>query len=342
MYTLITIAIILKKEFEYTDKDDIINLMNHINNNTNYSEWTIKDYKVTLKKYYRWLRKTEDYPEEVKFLKTTVKKSDKKLPESLLTIDEIKKLTNTANNIRDKAILLTLYESGARVGEFLPVKIKHIQFDQYGALMMLHGKTGSRRIRLIASSPMLAKWLSVHPDRENQEAYVWAGQSNTNQGMMLSYIGLRRLLDKLARKTNIQKRMNPHSFRHARATELAKQLTEAQLCSIFGWEIGSDQPATYVHLSQRDTDDAILSIHGLKEEEIESNQLKIIICNRCKTKNSPDARFCESCGIPLDMKVALEQEKEINNIDDQIAKIFEDENIRNIIINKIQELNIKQ
>ena len=243
--------------------------------------------------------------------------------------------------MRDKAIILCLYESGARVGEFLPIQIKHIQFDQYGALIMLYGKTGSRRIRLIASSPMLAKWLSVHPDRENPESYIWTGLSNTNQGNMLSYIGLRRLLNKLAKKTNIQKKMNPHNFRHSRATELAKQLTEAQLCSIFGWELGSDQPATYVHLSQRDTDDAILSIHGLKEEEIENNQLKIIICNRCKTKNSPGARFCESCGIPLNMKVALDQQKEINNIDGQITKIFQDENIRNILIKKIQEINIK-
>ncbi len=314
-------------------------LMKEINSNNEYSEWTKKDFKVTLKKFYKWLRKTETYPDEVRFLKTSVKNNNKKMPSELLTIDDIKKLAAASNNLRDKSIVFVLYETGARVGEFLPIKIKHIQFDQHGCLIMLHGKTGSRRIRCIASSPLLAKWLSVHPYRNNPNAYVWCGQSNTNQGEMLSYISLRRLLDKLKEKANIKKSVNPHNFRHSRATELAKILTEAQLCSIFGWELGSDQPATYVHLSQRDTDDAILKIHGLIDEEEENGkQMKVQLCSRCKTKNSPDARFCESCGMALNIETAMSLKETTDKIDNYLTKILEDNDVKNLVQAKLKKL----
>ncbi|WP_394344768.1 hypothetical protein [Salinigranum halophilum] len=54
--------------------------------------------------------------------------------------------------------------------------------------------------------------------------------------------------------------MNPHHFRHSRATHLANWLTEAQLCEWFGWVQGSNVPARYVHLSGRDIDNAYLAL----------------------------------------------------------------------------------
>ena len=74
IYSLGTIGRILNKNFADTNKDDIMRLMKEINVDTEYAEYAKKDFKVALKKFYRWLRKTEDYPEEVKFLKTSMKK----------------------------------------------------------------------------------------------------------------------------------------------------------------------------------------------------------------------------------------------------------------------------
>ena len=134
------------------------------------------------------------------------KNNKKKLPEELLTIDEVKALAEATNNLRDKAIVLTLYESGARVGEFLSLKIKHIQFDKYGALIMLHGKTGMRRVRLVASVPALSAWLNIHPFKDDKEAWLWAGLSPVNKGDKLSYQGLKNMLADLAKKAGIKRR----------------------------------------------------------------------------------------------------------------------------------------
>ncbi len=340
IYSLGTIGRILNIDFVDANKNDIMRLMKELNANSDYADYTKKDFKVALKKFYRWLRRTEEYPEEVKFLRTSMKNNTKRLPSEILTVDEVKQLADAADNLRDKAVILALYESGARVGEFLPLCLKDVEFDQYGCLVMFFGKTGSRRIRLIASSPMIAKWLNIHPDRNNPNAYLWSGQSNTNQGEMLSYVAITRLLRKLGKKSGVKKKLNPHNFRHSRATELSKSLTEAQLCAVFGWELGSDQPATYVHLSQRDTDDALLKIHGLLDEKEENGkQMKVIVCPRCKTKNSPDARFCDSCGMALDIQTALSIKEASDGIDKYLTKILEDKDIQDLIRSKLKNIS---
>lgn len=47
------------------------------------------------------------------------------------------------------------------------------------------------------------------------------------------------------------KPLNPHHFRHSRATFLATKFKEAQLCGWFGWVQGSTVPGEYVPLSGR-------------------------------------------------------------------------------------------
>ena len=82
------------------------------------------------------------------------------------------------------------------------------------------------------------------------------------------------MLREVAQKAGIDKPINPHHFRHPRATDLAKKLTEAQLCQYMGWIQSSREAATYIHLSGRDMDKAILTLHGLAEEETEEEHSK--------------------------------------------------------------------
>ena len=82
-------------------------------------------------------------------------------------------MIEAAEHPRDKALIASLYESGCRVGEIAALRISHIHFDEYGAYMIVKGKTGSRRIRLVFSAPILASWINVHPQKANPEAPLW-------------------------------------------------------------------------------------------------------------------------------------------------------------------------
>jgi integrase len=303
----------LSIDFKKANKRDIQELIIKINNMDNgrgqpASEWTKYTYKTILKRFYKWLNgDDEEYPKEVKWIHPKMDKRNKKLPEELLTMEDVKLIANETQNQRDRAFVLFLYESGARIGEIMSIRVKDFESDKYGAKVLIpEGKTGPRKIRIIASAPALSNWLTQHPDRKNKNSPLFCGISNYKRGLNVVYQNYRKILKKAANKASIDKPVNPHHFRHSRATELAKKLTEAQLCEYMGWITGSKEAATYVHLSGRDMDKAILSIHGLIEEKTEKDKFNSIKCPRCGIKNDPAAKFCSGCSLGLDEKSVME------------------------------------
>ena len=119
----------LGKDLDKVTKRDIEDFVYSVER-SDYSPWTKHDYKVVLKRFYRWLKgNDEEYPEEVKWIKTTLKAKDELLPEDLLTEDEVMKLVEACSNPRDKAFIITLYESGARIGEVGSMRIRDVSFE---------------------------------------------------------------------------------------------------------------------------------------------------------------------------------------------------------------------
>jgi len=273
-------------------------------------------YKIVLKHYIKWLRgwgdKDKDaFPEEIAWLKIQRSRSNIKLPEEILTEEEIMKLAENTCTLRDRAFILGLYESGCRISEFLLLQIKHIQFDEYGCVLWVTGKTGDRRVRLISSSPTIAEWLEHHPFRNEPQAYVWIRTNTKNPYRPLTYRLINYVLKETATKVGIKKRINPHSFRHARATHLANVLTESQMREHFGWTKNSNMTEVYVHLSGRDLDHAILKAHGLVANGEQTPKLVTKVCEKCKTVNDPVAMFCKKCRYPID---ATEKRRVIDEV----------------------------
>jgi site-specific recombinase XerD len=324
---LTTLAKWSEEELHKLDKEKIKALVRKIER-SNYSEWTKANYKIAIKKFYRWLRGGEEQPEEVRWIKTTTKNNDHKLPEELLTEEEIELLVDNCENLRDKALVSVMYESGCRIGELLSMSLKHVTFDEYGAQLIVKGKTGMRRVRIIAASPLLANWIENHPLRGNPEAPLWVMLGVRNKHQNMTYNAVRVMLNRLGKKAGIKKKVNPHNFRHSRATYLAKHLTEAQMSQYFGWVQGSDMPSTYVHLSGRDVDSALLKMYGLEEgEEEKESRLKPKRCPRCREFNDATAKRCFNCGMVLDLKVAIELEEKRAEAD-EITKIVIEEFIK--------------
>lgn len=54
---------------------------------------------------------------KVRWIKTTLKKHDRKLPEDMLNEEEVESMIDTTLNKRDKAIIALLWDIGARIGE---------------------------------------------------------------------------------------------------------------------------------------------------------------------------------------------------------------------------------
>jgi len=158
-----------------------------------------------------------------------------KLPEELLTEDEIERMTEAARTQRDRAFVSVLYESGLRIGEMLSLKIKNVHLEEHGATLTFNGKTGIRRVRITSSSQKVANWIKSHPLREDPNAPLWVSLGTRNRDRTIKGKTVNALLKDLARKAGIEKRIYPHLFRHSRSVHLSKYLTEAQTKELFGW-----------------------------------------------------------------------------------------------------------
>ena len=260
---LIRIANLLPVNIDRAGKAHLMNVIMQLQN-SNIVKRTVDDYKLVMRQFYRWLEKSDKSPERVAWIKIPGGIVCK-MPEQLLTEDDIIKMVKATDDLMMKSFILLLYDSGARIGEILPLKMKHIEFVKHGAKIMVDGKTGQRRILLVPSARVLASWINTkHPDPDNPEAYVWAGKSY--QRGYVSYGCLRLLLKEIAKCAGINKRVYPHLFRHTRATYYANYLTEAQMKQHFGWTQASEMAAVYVHLSGRDVDDALYRHYGIKED----------------------------------------------------------------------------
>ncbi len=311
-----------------------------------YTLWTKQDYKKIIKRFYKWLKGDDKiYPDEVSWINADVKRSELNLPGEgdLLTEDDIKKLINAANHPRDKALISMLYESGCRITELGGLRISDVKFDKYGVVIAVRGKTGSRKIRLVSSTPYLMTWLNIHPFKHENDSPLWINIGTKAYNKPVNYNGILRQIKSIARKAGVNKRCNPHLFRHSRATYMANHLTEFQMNQYFGWIQGSSMPSTYVHLSGKEINNAILKLNGVETEEKEekSSNLRPKNCHRCETINSYDSKYCSICAAPLDIETAMKMEERRRIPDELMTQLIKDPEVQKILLEKIGNMNIK-
>jgi len=327
----------LSKPFSEATEQDIRAIIGKLNQ-TDLSEETKKTFKIMLRKLYRFVRgftKKGTYPSEVEWISINIPNNHKKLPEELLTEKEIIRIIQHCKTIRDKALISTLAESGCRVSEIGTMKIKHISFEEYGARLVVNGKTGMRKILVINSAPYLQEWINQHPFNEDSEAFLWCGQNTKT----ISYARIMSILKTASKRAEIKKRIYLHLLRHSRATLLANKMSDSALKHYLGWTQSSKMAGIYIHMSGKETDETILEMNGIRvEKEKKEPLMKPKKCLKCKTTNEATNRFCKICGFPLDKKeseMLIENDLKRSQADEIMNKLLKDKEILNLIKKKI-------
>jgi site-specific recombinase XerD len=191
------ISKLLGKSFGEATKEDIKKVVVTIRS-LELADWTKSDILICMKRFYNYLYELPPGQQPPQTAWVRVKRvSGRLLPEQLLTEQDVKKLANQCENSRDKAFVLALYETGGRIAELLNLRRKHLTFDSYGAVLLVSGKTGDRRVRIITSAPALAQWIDDHPDKD-PDSRLWTIIGDRNHGEPLLYDSARALLKRLA------------------------------------------------------------------------------------------------------------------------------------------------
>jgi integrase/recombinase XerD len=260
---------------------------------------------MVVKRFYKYLRcgnvdKDTPFPEEVRWLKKTIKPNERKEPE-YLTPEEVEELIKAAETIRDKAMISVQFDGGFRPGEHLGIYVGDVHLDEKGARVLVRGKTGERAVRLISCAGLLAQYLETYQFKDEPEAPLWLTFSTNYRFQRLGWTRWNKILKKAWMKAGIHKsRLYSRMLRHGSATESAKFLSDSELKVKHGWTMGSRMPAVYVHLSGKDLDDKLVSIYTGKQVKPPTPEFAPIICPRCKATSTPGISYCGHCGTPLD------------------------------------------
>ncbi|KYC48202.1 MAG: putative tyrosine recombinase XerC-like protein [Candidatus Methanofastidiosum methylothiophilum] len=292
------------KDFRSWTSKDIIEVLEKIEVE-DLSDSSKNEYRRTLTKFFKWL-KGDDWP-DLKALKGDRKHSRKP---QVLAKEEILQLIEGAKHPRDKAAIALLYDCGLRVGELASITFKDLVFNDYGGKVKVRGKTGERLVPFVMAEPYIKNWVQIHPNPAHNEP-LFVGTGNKNFGKPLFYESYQNIIKRAVKKSGIQKKVTPHIIRHTRATHLASKLTESEMCHYLGWQLGSDMPKVYVHLSGRDIDSAIYTkVYGLKiDDGNKEDSIKPIPCPRCKENCGPSSEYCYRCGMPLKEEKIFDMEK---------------------------------
>jgi integrase/recombinase XerD len=241
---LITLRIPLGKPFRNATKDDIRSILKWMEQK-NYKASTNEKFRQILKLFYKVVYgNNEYYPEQVKWFSSKLgkEKTGKKTSMDMaeyLDEEEVLKLIESAPTLQSKAFLACMYESGARPEEFLRLTNTDIRVDSKGAVFMLRGKTGERRVRIISFTKLLQQWLDVNPLKHQDYYPLWISEATNYKNEALGIRGAEKIIGMALRRSGLtNKHARLYILRHSRATHLAKHLTEAQMSTFFGWVFG--------------------------------------------------------------------------------------------------------
>lgn len=168
------------------------------------SQNTLNLRKVILKAFMKWLRGTDEYPPEVKWLRASRDKNAATMPvEQILVDDDLRRMVQAQNSPQGKAIVATLYDSGTRASEFISLRLRDVTFDEYGAVLTLpkdatNLKTGSRRIRVLRCTPYLRAWVDGHPRKGDSKARLWISTAMRNPGDAINASALNYIVNQAA------------------------------------------------------------------------------------------------------------------------------------------------
>lgn len=168
------------------------------------------------------------------------------LPEVLST-KEISKILISIDNLKHKAIIMTIYSSGFRIGEAINLKIKDIDSERM-QIRIEQGKGKKDRYTILSSKnlDLLRKYFLEYKPKK----WLFEGMS----GGKYSRKSIQIILKKAALKAGILKRITVHTLRHSFATHLLESGTDIRYIQSLLGHSNTKTTEIYTHITKKGLD----------------------------------------------------------------------------------------
>jgi integrase/recombinase XerD len=195
-------------------------------------------------------------------------KTGRKLPD-ILSVDEIDSLISaidlTSNEgERNRAMLETLYGCGLRVTELVSLKISDLFFDE--GFIKITGKGNKERFVPIGKAAQ--KYIHIYKDSMRVHLNIKKEFGDTlflnRRGGQLTRAMIFTIIKDLAIKTELNKKISPHTFRHSFATHLLENGADLRSIQLMLGHESITTTEIYLHLDRKFLAEVINNFHPRK------------------------------------------------------------------------------
>ncbi len=169
-------------------------------------------------------------------------RKEEKIP-VVLSEEEVTRLLNSVNNLKHRAILMTIYSSGIRLNELLSLQVKDIDFDR-NIILIKKGKGNKDRQSILSQS--LKSILNIYLKNYSPSTFLFEGQ----KGGKYSPSSVQAIMKNAVKKTNIKKHATVHTLRHSFATHLLENGTDIRFIQELLGHKRLETTQIYTHISK--------------------------------------------------------------------------------------------
>ena len=198
------------KSIKQISTNEIRNYLSNYKDNSSCGSTTIDNIRRVLSSFFSWLE-DEDY-----IIKSPVRRIHKiktaVVVKEVLTDENLERLRDECENIRDLSLIELLISTGMRVGELVNLNINSLNFEDRSCIVLGKGNK-EREVYFDAKTKLhLKEYISKRKD-SNEALFV----SMREPHQRLSISGIELIIRTLGINSNINK-VHPHKFRRTLAT----------------------------------------------------------------------------------------------------------------------------
>jgi len=162
----------------------------------------------------------------------------------VLNEEEVSKILNASENIKHKAILMTIYSAGLRIGEALSLKVKDIDSKR---MQIRVEQAKGKKDRYTVLSPVTLEVLKKYFKEYKPKKWLFEGPNHTKY----SDTSVQAILRTAVVKANIKKRVTVHTLRHSFATHLLENGTDLRYIQTLLGHSSSKTTEIYTHVTTK-------------------------------------------------------------------------------------------
>lgn len=198
------------KSIKQISTNEIRNYLSNYKDNSSCGSTTIDNIRRVLSSFFSWLE-DEDY-----IIKSPVRRIHKiktaLVVKEVLTDENLERLRDECENIRDLSLIELLISTGMRVGELVNLNINSLNFEDRSCIVLGKGNK-EREVYFDAKTKLhLKEYISKRNDSNNA---LFVSMREPHQRLSIS--GIELIIRTLGINSNISK-VHPHKFRRTLAT----------------------------------------------------------------------------------------------------------------------------